>query len=236
MPDIDDPFNPPDATVLRPRPGAGRRGGAEATVGARAPLAVARRRFPPPPASPRHRAEPAGAGGQPAAAADRQHARRARRRWTCPACVVTRSTKMRRFEERARAVGRRATRSCWRRAMRCAPASTKRCSRRRGAAQSEWAQHPLLRGAAPRGVGRREVLRDARSHLGRSGAAHRPDGAAVPRAGPRIHRQVPGARARPRTAGRRAAGAVSHDPRRIAARRSRSCRCSGGRSRIAATG
>ena len=30
MADIDDPFNRPDATVLRPRPGAGRRGGGEA--------------------------------------------------------------------------------------------------------------------------------------------------------------------------------------------------------------
>lgn len=30
MADIDDPFNRPDGTVLRPRPGAGRRGGAEA--------------------------------------------------------------------------------------------------------------------------------------------------------------------------------------------------------------
>src|SRR5436190_5107245 len=29
MPEIDDPFKPPDATVLRPRPGAGRRGASD---------------------------------------------------------------------------------------------------------------------------------------------------------------------------------------------------------------
>ena len=31
MSDTDDPFKPSDATVLRPRPGAGRRGASEAT-------------------------------------------------------------------------------------------------------------------------------------------------------------------------------------------------------------
>jgi type VI secretion system protein ImpK len=41
MPDIDDPFRPVDVTVLRPRPGAGKRGGAEAANPWRpAPVAV----------------------------------------------------------------------------------------------------------------------------------------------------------------------------------------------------
>lgn len=37
MPDIDDPFKPSDATVLRPRPGAGRRGSVEGATPARVP-------------------------------------------------------------------------------------------------------------------------------------------------------------------------------------------------------
>ena len=37
MPDIDDPFKPSDATVLRPRPGAGRRGAAEGASSGRVP-------------------------------------------------------------------------------------------------------------------------------------------------------------------------------------------------------
>lgn len=41
MPDIDDPFKPPDATVLRPRPGAGRRGSGDAAPPVRSPLASA---------------------------------------------------------------------------------------------------------------------------------------------------------------------------------------------------
>ena len=37
MSDTDDPFKPSDATVLRPRPGAGRRGSGDAPAGAAAP-------------------------------------------------------------------------------------------------------------------------------------------------------------------------------------------------------
>ena len=46
MADIDDPFNRPDGTVLRPRPGAGRRGAAEAGR-ARSPMPAESDPFPP---------------------------------------------------------------------------------------------------------------------------------------------------------------------------------------------
>jgi type VI secretion system protein ImpK len=41
MSDIDDPFKPPDATVLRPRPGAGRRGASDSTILSRSAAALA---------------------------------------------------------------------------------------------------------------------------------------------------------------------------------------------------
>src|SRR6185436_16999610 len=44
MPDFDDPFKPSDATVMRPRPGAGRRGSPDA-----APPSPMRPLVPPPP-------------------------------------------------------------------------------------------------------------------------------------------------------------------------------------------
>ena len=71
---------------------------------------------------------------------------------------------------------------------------------------------PAARGAASRGLGRREVLRDAGPDLRRPGPAHRFDGAAVPGARARVQRQVPDARPRPREARGSAAHPPPHHP------------------------
>ena len=68
-------------------------------------------------------------------------------------------------------------------------------------------------GAAPRGVGRREILRDAGSHLRRSRPSPRFAGAAIPDTRARLHRQVSDARPRPREAGGSAGEGLSHHPR-----------------------
>ena len=137
---------------------------------------------------------------------------------------------IRRFEERARASGVR-MKSCWRRGTCCAPGSTRPCCRRRRRAERVGAAS-AAGGAAPRGLGRRKVLRDARSDLGGSRAAHRFDGAAVPGPRARLHRQVSDARSRPRAAGRSAAQPESHHPRISAEPRPPISRCSGGGSKI----
>ena len=65
---------------------------------------------------------------------------------------------------RARAPPASPTRSCSPAATRCAPRSTRPCSRPRGARRASGrSRHCSC--AAPRGLGRREVLRDARAHL-----------------------------------------------------------------------
>ena len=181
MPDSDDPFLPPDPTH-RPRPGAGRRGMQEPGVVAgprrcasprrRAHLRGGAR-------DPRHRAESARPGGHPAAAARRPDARRCRR---MDVAGLRRHAldEIRRFEEQARASGVRSEIVLAARYTLCAGLDEAVLSTPWGT-QSEWAQHPRARRAAPRGVGRREVLRHAGPHLERPGAAHRSDGAAVPR-------------------------------------------------------
>ena len=90
-------------------------------------------------------------------------------------------------------------------------------------------------GAAPRGVGRREVLRDAGSDLAGSGAPHRSAWSCsicVWRFGFAGKYQVQ--RPRPRAAGDDPAGSLSHDPQPSRPRRRPSCRCAGAGSRIGA--
>ena len=182
----------------------------------------------------RPRPESAGPGGQPAAAADRPAARRAvgdGRRRAAPA-RARRDPPVR----GAGARGGRAQRDRPGGALRAVRRrSTKRCSRRRGARRASgrstrcWSRCTARRGAA-RSSSRCSI------DLGRSGAPHRPDGAAVPAPRARLHRQVPDARPRTRAAGRPAARACIARSAASAGRRRRSCRCAGAASRIGATG
>ena len=146
MADSDDPFSRPDATMLRPRPGAGKRGveRARAGRGAGAGRAAMPSRFP----SRRARCSASGSIRScrrrvrcccsPASCASSLVADGRRR-----ACGATRS---RRFagsrSRRARPACR--TRSSWPRATRCAPALDEAVLSTPWGAQSEWAQHPLL--------------------------------------------------------------------------------------------
>ena len=122
------------------------------------------------------------------------------------------------------------------RATRCAPPRRSRALDAVGRAERVGAAD-AARGAASRGVGRREVLRDARRDLGGSRAPHRPDGAAVSVHRARVRRQVPGddRRAQSRLADvqQRALSARSAT---TAARRAPSCRSGGRASRIGAIG
>ncbi len=205
------PFSPSDrdaAAASRRRPT--RHAGAAAAPAPRAAVTAIRADSGRGARRSRHRPQSAGAGGQPAAALDRPAARP-------PSAMDVAGLRrhaleeIRRFEEQARAAGVRNEIVLAARYALCAGLDEAVLSTPWGA-QSEWAQHPAAGGAAPRGVGRREVLRDARPDLRRSGAPHRSDGAAVPRPRARLHRQVPGARPRPRAARRSAAEPLSHDP------------------------
>ena len=198
MPDSDDPFLPPDATMLRPRPGAGRRTFVDPARPRAAAPSVGRCRADSRRGAraPRHRPEPAGAGGESAAAADGAAARRRSRRWTSPGLRRHALDEIRRFEEQARAV-RRAERDRPGRAL-CAVRRPRRSGAVDALGRSErMGAAPAAGGAAPRGVGRREVLRDARPDLAGSGSPHRPDGAAVPR----VSRSASPASTRCRSAG-----------------------------------
>ena len=136
MPDIDDPFKPSDATVMRPRPGAGRRGRRTTPSPAGAALAAPRARLR---ADSRRRratcsasAQSAGAGGQPAAAARRsaaRHAVGAGSRRPAAACA-RRDPPLRGARARG---GRASTRSSLAARYALCAASTRPCSRRRGA-------------------------------------------------------------------------------------------------------
>ena len=167
MADSDDPFKRPDATVLRPRPGAGRRRASSEPAAAAAP-AVGDAGADASPLPTRaliwHRAQSAGAGGEPAAAAGRPAARVASRRWTSPACAAMRSTRSAGSRSR-RARPRVAERNRAGRALRAV-----RRARRSGAVHAVGRAERMgaasaARRAASRGVGRREVLRDARPDL-----------------------------------------------------------------------
>ena len=116
----------------------------------------------------------------------------ASRRWTSTGLRHHALEEIRRFEEQ-RARGRRPERD--------RPGGTLcavRGPRRSGAVDAVGRAERVgtasaARGAAPRGVGRREVLRDARPDLAGSRPLHRPDGAAVSLSRVRLRRQVPGA-------------------------------------------
>ena len=216
---------PPDPTSLRPRPG----GGQARRSSDRPPMRRRRRCRSAPDAEPLprsaraflgHRPESARAGGQPAAAARRADARDASpdgRRRPAPARA--------RRDPPVRGAGARGGRAerdrCSPRATRCAPASTRRCCRRRGAAQSEWAQHPLLVALHREAWGGEkffEMLERMSKDPGRhidlmelQYLLHRV----------RLHGQVPRAGARPRAAGRGAAGPLSHDPQQRGRARAR---------------
>ena len=82
-------------------------------------------------------------------------------------------------------------------------------------------------GVASRGVGRREVLRDAGPDLAGSVPLHRSDGAAVSRDGVRLRREVPGAGARARAPARESSRTSIARFAIIAARPSPGCRCGG---------
>ena len=212
MPDIDDPFMPSRRRrVLRPRPGAGRRGAGRA--GAARVRRAAGRSTPIAEPIPPRRAPILGIGLNPLVQAASPllllagQLRGTRRRWTSPACGGTRSTRSA-GSRSGRAPPASRTRSCSPRATRCARA------RRGGAVDAVGRAERVgaaaaARGAAPRGVGRREVLRDARSDLRAIPARHidlMELQYLVPRV--RLRRQVPGARPRPRAARRRAAATL----------------------------
>ena len=199
MANSDDPFLQPDATRVRPRPGAGRRTFVEPAR-------------PPEPAPPAAGFDAAPISGPMRAllgiglnplvqaaspllllvgpdARDGLDGRAGLRRHALD--------EIRRFEEQARASGvpsevvLSARYIAVRRARRGGAVHAVGQSERMGAAS-------VAGGAAPRGVGRREVLRHAGPDLAGSGALHRSDGAAVSRAS----RSASPASTRCRSAGR----------------------------------
>jgi type VI secretion system protein ImpK len=148
MPDFDDPFTPaPDATVMRPRPGAGRRGAADA-VGATRPAAAP---VPPPPPEPFADAvkDVAGAGLNPlvqAASPLLLLAARLRGTLSVPDVSALRRSvleEIRRFEARARASGVASEVTLAARYALCAALDEAVLSTPWGA-HSEWAQQTLL--------------------------------------------------------------------------------------------
>ena len=179
MADIDDPFLPSDPTQ-RPRPGAGRRGLPESTVSPRPPQRVRRGRAAPGGGArvAGARPEPARAGRQPAAPADRPASRHDLDA-TWPDLRRQALDEIRQLRGTGAAAGVRNEIVLAARYALCAGLDEAVLSTPSGAAERMGAASAAGR-AASRGVGRREVLRDARSDLGGSGAPHRPDGAAVP--------------------------------------------------------
>ncbi len=144
MADNDDPFVRPDATMLRPRPGAGKRGWNDpARSRAAAPVsergADLRRGARPA----RHRPQSAGAGGKSAAAADRPVARRRVTPMDVPGLRRHALDEIRRFEDQARSAGVPNEIVLAARYALCAGLDEAVLSTPWGA-QSEWAQHPLL--------------------------------------------------------------------------------------------
>ena len=235
MPDNDDPFTPPDATMLRPRPGRRQADAASTPARPRAAAPSAAERGADSDAgarAARHRPEPARAGGEPAAAARRPAART-----LSPMDVAGLRRhaldEIRRFEEQARAAGVPNEIVLAARYALCAGLDEAVLSTPWGSSERMGAA-AAAGGAAPRGVGRREVLRHARPDLAGSGAPHRSDGAAVSRAS----RSASPASTRCRSAGTstspRSSRTSTARSATIAARRSPSCRCAGADSRIGA--
>ncbi len=230
MPDIDDPFKPADATVLRPRPGAGT-AQAQADVPApprwqspsrhlRGAAAVCGAR------GARHRAEPARAAASPLLLLAGQ----LRGTLSVPDVGGLRRhalDEIRRFEERARAAGVANEAVLAARYALCAALDEAVLSTPWGA-QSEWAQQTLLVALHREAWGGEKFFEMLDRISQRSGAPHRPDGAAVSLPRRRLRRQVPGrssagTRGWPTCSRTSTAGSAT-----IAARRRRSCRCAGG--------
>ena len=124
----------------------------------------------------------------------------------------------------------------------CSPRATSLCAALDEAvlstpwgAQSEWSQHPLLVALHREAWGGEKffemldrIVADPARHIDLMELQY-----LVPRV--RLRRQVPGARARARAAGRCAARPLSQDPRPSRRRPSPSCRCDGVASRIGGT-
>jgi type VI secretion system protein ImpK len=146
MPNIDDPFKPSDATVLRPRPGAGKRGSGEVGESPfRSPAGAAVYVDPIPPAA----REFLGAGLNPLVQAASQLlllAGQLRGTLSSPDLAGLRRhtlDEIRRFEERARSSGVPNENVIAARYALCAALDEAVLSTPWGA-QSEWAQQPLL--------------------------------------------------------------------------------------------
>ena len=221
-----------------PAAAAGRgqaRGAGAAPACGRAPPCVEAEPLPEPARrAARRRAEPARAGGQPAAAARRPAARIDVRRWTSTACAATRS---RRFAGSRNRPARRAWRTRSSSAARyvlCAGLDEAVLSTPWGA-QSEWAQHPLLVALHREAWGGEKffemldrISTDPARYLdlmelqylclalGFGGKYQ------VHERGPRAPRRHP-------------AGSLSHDPRAPRPTSRPSCRCGGAGSRTVAT-
>jgi type VI secretion system protein ImpK len=142
MPDTHDPFEPPETTVLRPRPGAGRRSAGEPLSGR--PAGAPPAEFVPPPG-----AEPAAPGLNPlvqAAASLLRLAGQLRGTLTAPDAGGLRGyvlDEIRRFEDRARSAGIAQETVLAARYVLCAAIDEAVLSTPWGA-QSDWAQQTLL--------------------------------------------------------------------------------------------
>jgi type VI secretion system protein ImpK len=142
MPDTHDPFKPPETTVLRPRPGAGRRSAGEPLSGR--PAGAPPAEFVPPPG-----AEPAAPGLNPlvqAAASLLRLAGQLRGTLTAPDAGGLRGyvlDEIRRFEDRARSAGIAQETVLAARYVLCAAIDEAVLSTPWGA-QSDWAQQTLL--------------------------------------------------------------------------------------------
>ena len=196
MPDIDDPFKPPDATVLRPRPGAGRRGRRCRRRRRRRGRRRRRRGAAPRSAA---RCDVLGIGLNPLVRAASPllllagqlrgtlvGARRRRR------CAGTRSTRSGASRSARAPAGVAERDRCWPRATRCAPALDEAVLSTPWGAQSEWAQQTLLVALHREAWGGEKFFEMLDRISAGSRAPHRPDGAAVPLPGVRLRRQVPG--------------------------------------------
>ena len=184
MPDFDDPFKPSDATVMRPRPGAGRRGSPDAaTPMTRHALARAARGATRPDSRrgvrfARDRTEPAVAAASPLLLLAGQ----LRGTLSAPEVGGLRRhalDEIRRFEAARAGRGHHDAKSSARRATRCAPAIDEAVLSTPWGAQSEWAQQTLLVALHREAWGGEKFFEMLDKHLGRSRAPHRPDGAAV---------------------------------------------------------
>ena len=182
MADIDDPFNRPDGTAIRPRPGAGKRGSNEATAHARGPPSASSQA---PSRSPPRARDWLGVGLNPLVQAASpllllagQLRGSVSSPWMSPGSGSTRSTRCGGSRNARAAAGVPNEIVLAARYVLCAALDEAVLVHTLGRSERVGAA-PAARDPAPRSMGRREVLRDARSSLARSRPPHRPDGAAV---------------------------------------------------------